>query len=90
MVADCAAIPVIAAPRRRGYADLASNGIDGGKRHVLGTAWEASLGLEQLEQYGKSQACHAAFVAEQRAVGRTQRPAVVSVVAYLVKHCGGY
>ena len=46
MVADCAAIPVIAAPRRRRHADLASNGIDGGKRHVLGTAWEASLGLE--------------------------------------------
>ncbi len=78
MVFDGPAPPVIAGPGRNGHADLPGDGLDSDGGHVLGTAREMALSLEQLKQHGKPQPRRAALVAEQGAVGRAQRPAVVS------------
>jgi len=83
VVLDGPPLPGVAVPRRRGHADLGGDGLDRGQRHVLGAAREAALGLEQLEQHGKAQARRAALVAEQRAVGRAQGPAVTGVTVGL-------
>jgi len=81
VVADRAAVPVVAPPRRRGHADLGRDGFHRCQRHVLGAARETALGLEQLEQHGKAQARGATLVAKQCAVGRAQCPAVLAVTS---------
>jgi len=86
VVFDGPATPIVALPRDCCHADLARDGFDRGGRHVLRAAWKPALGLEQLEQHGKAQARGAGLVAEQRAVGGAQRPAVMGVAAGPVSH----
>ena len=79
VVFDGPAVPVVALPGSRGDADLARYGLDCGNGHVLGTAREAALHCEQLEQHGEAQARGAGLVADQRTVRRAQRPAIIDV-----------
>ena len=46
----------------------------------------SSLGLEHLEHHCEAQSCGAGLVAEQRAIGRMQRPTIIGILTCLVDH----
>jgi hypothetical protein len=80
VICDGSAAPNVAAPGCGGHANLAGDCLDRSDGDLLRSARKPPLGLKHLKQHGEAQPRGTDLVAEQCAVGRTQRPTIVRIL----------